>query len=72
MRAFKHLTEQEILALAIGLEEEDARHYDDLAAAVKATHPALAEEFHRLRARRTGIAIGCSICIGRSSASTSR
>jgi rubrerythrin len=50
MRAFKSLSEQEILALAIGLEEEDARQYHDLAESVKAANPALAEEFHRLRA----------------------
>jgi rubrerythrin len=50
MRAFKSLSEQEILALAIGLEEEDARQYHDLAESLKVAHPALAEEFHRLRA----------------------
>ncbi len=54
MRAFKSLNEQEILALAIALEEEDARHYDDLAEAVKAGNPALAEEFHRLRSEEDG------------------
>jgi rubrerythrin len=54
MRAFSSLSEQEILALAISLEEEDARHYDDLAEAVKAGHPALAEEFHRLRGEEDG------------------
>jgi erythrin-vacuolar iron transport family protein len=54
MRAFGSLSEQEILALAISLEEEDARHYDDLAEAVKATNLALAEEFHRLRAEEDG------------------
>lgn len=30
MRSFKSLSEQEILALAVSLEEEDARIYDDL------------------------------------------
>lgn len=54
MRAFKSLNEQETLALAIALEEEDARHYDDLAEAVKGANPALAEEFHRLRAEEDG------------------
>ena len=54
MRAFKSLSEQEVLALAISLEEEDARLYDDLAEAVKVTHPAQAEEFRRLRAEEDG------------------
>ena len=31
MRPFETLTEQEILALAVSLEEEDARIYDDFA-----------------------------------------
>src|SRR2546430_1129953 len=43
MRPFKSLTEQEILALAISLEEEDARVYDDFAEAVKEHHPEAAE-----------------------------
>ncbi len=50
MRSFKSLTEQEILALAISLEEEDARIYDDLADGLKATYPTQAEEFRLLRA----------------------
>ncbi len=54
MRRFKHLSEQEILALAISLEEEDARVYDDLAAKLKTDYPAQAEEFRRLRAEEDG------------------
>jgi rubrerythrin len=54
MRSFKSLTEQEILALAISLEEEDARIYDDFADGLKASHPAQAEEFRRLRAEEDG------------------
>jgi rubrerythrin len=50
MRSFKSLSEQEILALAISLEEEDARIYDDFADGLKASYPAQAEEFRRLRA----------------------
>src|ERR1700687_40352 len=50
MRAFKSLTEQEILALAISLEEEDARVYHDFAEGLKDNHPAVAEQFRRLRA----------------------
>ena len=54
MRTFKSLNEKEILALAISLEEEDARIYDDLAESVKADHPEQAEEFRRLRAEEDG------------------
>src|SRR5229473_2834512 len=50
MRSFKSLTEQEILALAISLEEEDARIYDDFAEGLKDSHPAQAEQFRQMRA----------------------
>ncbi len=49
MRSFSSLSEQEILALAISLEEEDARIFDDFADGLQATYPAQAEEFRRLR-----------------------
>jgi erythrin-vacuolar iron transport family protein len=54
MRSFKSLSEQEVLALAIALEEEDARIYDDLADGLKASHPAQAEQFRGLRAEEDG------------------
>src|SRR5215467_7547776 len=54
MRSFKSLSEREILALAISLEEEDARIYDDLAEGLQAAHPAQADEFRRLRAEEDG------------------
>jgi erythrin-vacuolar iron transport family protein len=54
MRSFKSLNEQEILALAISLEEEDARIYDDFADGLKATHPATAERFQEMRAEEDG------------------
>jgi rubrerythrin len=54
MRSFHSLSEQEVLALAISLEEEDARLYDDLAERVKASSPAQAEEFRRLRSEEDG------------------
>src|SRR5262249_54573923 len=44
------LSERELLALAISLEEEDARIYDDFAEGLKDEYPAAAEEFRRLRA----------------------
>jgi erythrin-vacuolar iron transport family protein len=45
MRSFTSLTEQEILALAISLEEEDARIYDDFADGLKENHPEQAKQF---------------------------
>jgi rubrerythrin len=54
MRTFKSLNEQEILALAISLEEEDARIYADLADGLKTSHPAQAEEFRHIRAEEDG------------------
>src|SRR2546427_331198 len=43
-RAFKDLNEQEVLALAISLEEEDARIYDDFADGLKDTYPGVAQQ----------------------------
>jgi rubrerythrin len=54
MRTFDSLTEQEILALAISLEEEDARIYDDFADGLKETYPAQAAKFSELRADEDG------------------
>ena len=45
MKAFAELTEQEILALAISAEEEDARIYADFADGLKADYPASAQVF---------------------------
>src|SRR6266700_8446433 len=54
MRSFNSLSEQEVLALAISLEEEDARLYDDFAAGLQAGHPAQAEQFRQMRAQEDG------------------
>src|SRR5439155_7159865 len=54
MRTFDSLSEKEVLALAISLEEEDARVYDDFAEGLKDTHPAAAEEFRKLRSDEDG------------------
>src|SRR5437660_11962981 len=54
MRSFETLTEQEILALAIALEEEDARIYDDFADGLKENHPEQAQKFHELRRDEDG------------------
>ncbi|MFL5331351.1 MAG: iron exporter MbfA [Gemmataceae bacterium] len=54
MRSFKSLSEREILALAIALEEEDARIYADFADGLKTDHPATAEDFVRMRGDEDG------------------
>jgi rubrerythrin len=54
MRSFKSLTEPELLALAIALEEEDARIYDDFADGLQADFPAAAAQFKELRAEEDG------------------
>ncbi len=54
MRSFKSLSEQEILALAISLEEEDARIYDDFADGLQTSYPAQAEEFRKMRVEEDG------------------
>src|SRR5437899_10570053 len=54
MRTFASLNEQEILALAISLEEEDARIYDDFADGLKETYPDAAEQFKQMRGQEDG------------------
>ena len=48
-RNFKDLSEREILALAISLEEEDGRIYADFADALRDTYPATAAMFDAMR-----------------------
>ena len=45
MKAFESLTEQEVLALAISLEEEDARIYGEFAHGLRESYPASAAMF---------------------------
>jgi len=54
VRNFNSLSEREVLALAISLEEEDARIYEDLAEALQANAPEAADEFRRLRSDEDG------------------
>jgi rubrerythrin len=54
MRSFKSLSEREVLALAIALEEEDARIYADLADGLKESHPVEADEFRKVRGEEDG------------------
>jgi rubrerythrin len=54
MRAFSSLSEQEILALAISLEEEDARIYDDFADGLKNDFPATSKLLADMREEEDG------------------
>src|ERR1700722_6743277 len=54
MRAFKSLSEREILALAISLEEEDARIYDDFADGLKGEYPATSKILQEMRGEEDG------------------
>ncbi len=50
---FKDLTEREILALAIQLEEEDSRVYGDFAEGLRETYPATAKTFEEMQAEES-------------------
>ena len=54
MRSFKSLSEREILALAISLEEEDARIYGDFAEGLQADFPAVAQKLQTMRIDEDG------------------
>jgi len=53
-KQFKDLTEREILALAISLEEEDARIYGDFADGLRGEYPATAKLFEDMIAEESG------------------
>ncbi|MGH7248226.1 MAG: ferritin-like domain-containing protein, partial [Pseudomonadota bacterium] len=53
-RNFKDLSEREILAMAISLEEEDARIYADFAEGLRDTYPATAKVFDEMQAEESG------------------
>ena len=54
MKTFDSLTEQEVLALAIALEEEDARIYEDFADGLEQNYPGQAEKFREMRREEDG------------------
>jgi erythrin-vacuolar iron transport family protein len=54
MRSFDSLTEREILALAISLEEEDERIYADFAEGLRQDFPSTAEVFDGMRVEESG------------------
>ena len=51
---FKDLSEREILALAISLEEEDGRIYGDFVDGLRETYPATAQMFEEMQEEETG------------------
>ena len=53
-RNFKDLSEREILALAIGLEEEDARIYGDFVDGLRESYPATAKMFEEMQEEESG------------------
>jgi rubrerythrin len=53
-RNFKDLSEREILALAIALEEEDGRIYGDFEEGLRDTYPASAKLFAEMQAEESG------------------
>jgi len=54
MKNFSDLTEQELLALAIALEEEDSRTYSDLADAMRESYPGTARMFAAMAEEEDG------------------
>jgi len=52
-KSFKDLTEREILALAIQLEEEDSRVYADFAEGLRENYPATAKIFDEMQAEES-------------------
>src|SRR6266542_833501 len=53
-RNFKDLSEREIVALAVSLEEEDGRIYADFAEGLRDTYPATAKMLEEMRAQELG------------------
>jgi len=54
MKKFEELTEREVLALAISLEEEDERVYADFAEGLRQDYPASAAMFEGMREEESG------------------
>ena len=54
MRSFESLSEREVLSLAIALEEEDAKIYDNFAEGLRETYPDQALKFEEMRRDEEG------------------
>src|SRR5690242_8555699 len=53
LKKFKDLTEKEILAIAIGAEDEDGRIYGEFADALREDYPSTAQMFEDMRQEET-------------------
>src|SRR3954466_13875950 len=53
LKAFKDLTEREILGLAISLEEEDGRTYGEFAQRLRETYPTTAKMLEEMQAEES-------------------
>ena len=71
MKNFSDLSEQELLALAITLEEEDSRIYGEFAHGLQDDYPDTAKLFHAMADEESG-ATAFSPCFARGLAITSR
>jgi rubrerythrin len=54
VRSFESLSEREVLSLAIALEEEDAKVYDNFAEGLRESYPAQAAKFDEMRRDEEG------------------
>ncbi len=54
VRSFESLSEREVLSLAIALEEEDAKVYDNFAEGLRESYPAQAAKFDEMRRDEDG------------------
>ena len=72
MRDFSQLSEREVLALAIGAEEEDGRIYNDVAERLRDEYPGSAKVFTEMAPRKTNTATSCWNSTGRNSATIFR
>jgi len=70
VRDFHSLSQKEILALAISLEEEDERIYADFAESMRENFPGTASMFDQMGEEKSSIAGGSSRSTSRGSAST--
>lgn len=54
MRSFESLDEREVLSLAIAMEEEDAKVYDNFAEGLRENYPEQAQKFNQMRRDEEG------------------
>jgi erythrin-vacuolar iron transport family protein len=72
MKNFSDLSEQELLALAISLEEEDNRIYGEFAHELDEHYPDTAKLFRAMATKKVVTVTASSVCIGSALASIFR